>query len=394
MTFKRILSVAVTASLSVPALLAQNAKVTVEETSDENGRVIITRKEFKEPVKAYRFQPNWAVGIEAGANYYLGDDDNLASFGERTAPAFNLFVIRNFSPVFGIGVTLGVNQMKGAVPLLMDADLGHFATDKRVSSGRDALLQSAWCLNPHIDAVLNLDNLFAGYNPFRVYHASLLLGGGVLMGFDKVFGDPVTYFEPTFNMGLVNSFRLTDRLNALVSLRGLITGDNFDGEVQRKKVDGAISLTAGLRFTFGPLPQCKFRDIEDVTVERYNDKGNGAGIAELKELERKVEALSAENDALEAAASSAVFSSIPITLRISLSDQGKTIGKAAQIDLMAAAQAIKSTPNTRYGIHGTAEGTRTVFHALTGGLGVSPAQLECRNDGADNGLVLISTLVK
>lgn len=391
--FRRFLIAGIAAALAFQPAMGQDkgAKVTVEETSDENGRVIITRKESKNLIKTNSFWSNWAIGLEGGVSYYLGDYDNLASFGERTAPAFNLYITKFATPAFGLGLTLGVNQMKGAVPQVFDA-AGHFITGKH--SAKDGILQSAWCFNPHIDALLDLDNIFFGYDPFRVYNVSLVLGGGILAGFDtNVYDTMVAYVEPTFNLGLLNSFRLTDRLNLLVNIRGLITGDNFDGETEFKKVDGAVSLTAGLSFKFGALPQRSFTTVEDVTIEHFNDKGVEAEKAQIRELESKVKALSAENDALAAASASGVSASVPISLRIGVAPDG-SIGNAARIDLMAAAEAIKSTPNTRYNVSGPANGIGNVIAILTGEMGVSPAQLESIENGAQSGLVIISTLVK
>ena len=393
---KQILSVAAAVVLIAPAALAQDnkgAKVTVEETSDENGRVVITRKESKNLIKTNSFWSNWSIGLEGGVSYYLGDYDDRASFGERTAPAFNLYITKFATPAFGLGLTLGVNQLKGATPLLFDDLTGHFITGKHAA--KEGILQSGWCFNPHIDALLDLDNIFCGYDPFRIYNVSLLLGGGILVGFDTAMRDAmVAYVEPTFNLGLLNSFRLTDRLNLLVNLRGLITGDNFDGETEFKKVDGAVSLTAGLSFKFGALPQRSFSKVEDVTVEHYNDKGIEAEKAKIQELERKVKALSAENDALaKAAAASGATASIPISLRIGVAPDG-SIGNASRIDLMAAAEAIRSTPNTRYNVSGSAKDIESVMAILTGELGVAPAQLERSENGAQSGLVIISTLVK
>ena len=80
---------AAAALLLLQPAFAQNdkgAKVTVEETSDENGRVVITRSESASQVKTNSFSSNWSIGIEAGVNYYLGDNDDRATFGLEGTP--------------------------------------------------------------------------------------------------------------------------------------------------------------------------------------------------------------------------------------------------------------------------------------------------------------------
>lgn len=392
---KHILSAGAAALLLLQPAFAQNdkgLKVTVEETSDENGRVVITRSESASQIKANSFSSNWAIGVEAGVNYYLGDNDNLASFGERTAPAFNLYVTKFASPVFGMGLTLGVNQMKGAVPHFLDADSGHFITGK--TTAKEGILQSGWCFNPHIDALLDLDNLVAGYNPFRVYNLTFSMGGGVLLGLDKKFDKSICYVEPTFNLGLLNSFNLSDRVAIIVNLRGLITGNNFDGELEGVSVDGAMSLTAGVNIKLGDLPKRRFQTVNDVSVDRYSTKAYDAGKVQLENAKQQLKILQAENDALSSAAGTAVNSSIPISILINFEKGSNAVSNAAMIDLMAAAQAIKSTPETRYGISGSKARAQAIFDILTGELGVDAKQLEILKTGANLSGAIISTIVK
>lgn len=392
---KQILSVAAAVVLIAPAALAQDnkgAKVTVEETSDENGRVVITRKESKNLIKTNSFWSNWSIGLEGGVSYYLGDYDDRASFGERTAPAFNLYITKFATPAFGLGLTLGVNQLKGATPLLFDDLTGHFITGK--PAAKEGILQSGWCFNPHIDALLDLDNLFAGYNPFRFYNLTFALGGGVMLGFDHKFDKSVCYVEPTFNLGLLNSFNLSDRVAIIVNLRGLITGDNFDGERGGVKVDGAMSLTAGVNIKLGDLPKRRFETLSDVSIERFNEKAYAAGKVKLEDIERQIKLVEAENEILSAAAETAKVSSVPISILVNFEKDSNAVNNAAMIDLMAAAQAIKSTPSTRYSISGNKARAKAVFDILTEELGVDAKQLEIQKTGAEMSGAIISTIVK
>jgi len=394
---KRILSVAAAALIFVPAALAQEnkgAKVTVEETNDENGRVVITRTESEGQVKTNSFNSNWSIGFEAGVGYYLGDNDNLASFGQRTAPAFNLYVTKFATPVFGLGLTLGAGQMKGGAFASEEGIMNaHYMTDKHLAAD-NAYLQSGWYFNPHIDALLDLDNLIAGYNPFRVYNVELSAGGGVMLGFDKKFGENTCYVAPAFNLGLLNSFNLNDRFAIVVNLRGLITGNNFDGEIQGVAVDGLMSLTAGLNIKLGDLPKRSFQTVSDVKVDRYSTKVYNAGKVQLEEAKHQLSIIEAENDILSTAAAAAANSCIPLSILINFEKGSSAVSNAAMIDLMAAAQAIKSTPGTRYGISGSKARAQAIFDILTGELGVDAGQLEIQKTGANLGGAIISTIVK
>lgn len=401
--FRRFFIAGLAAALLFQPVMGQDrdAKVTVEETNDENGRVVITRNESYQAVKTNGFWSNWTIGVDAGIGYYLGDYDKLASFGERTAFACDFFVEKFATPAFGFGITLGVQQLKGASPVTLEETfVPHFITDQ-MSKSNEAWLQKAWVINPHIDLIFDLDNIFGGYNPFRCYNATLLLGAGMMAGLGHDYGHSSYYFEPTFNMGLLNSFRINDFLSILVNVRGLLTGDNLDGEVPRKSVDGAISLTAGVSFKLGDAPKRSFRRVEDVTIEHYNDKAVEAEKAEIKELQKKIKAIEAENKALSASSGSAVKGSVPIAMRINFASGSKAIDNAGIIDVEAAADAIKSTPGTRYAISGFSEGqadlssdrAKAVIDMLTGRYGVPSGQLELRNTGKESGdCVVISTI--
>ncbi|MBQ6044930.1 MAG: OmpA family protein, partial [Bacteroidales bacterium] len=83
-------------------------------------------------------------------------------------------------------------------------------------------------------------------------------GGGVILGFDKRALIP----SASFNCGLNNTFRLAERLRLVISVRGALVGDEFDGEsfinepsekhwLANHKLDGIFGVTGGLVCNLG-----------------------------------------------------------------------------------------------------------------------------------------------
>jgi outer membrane protein OmpA-like peptidoglycan-associated protein len=136
--------------------------------------------------------------------------------------------------------------------------------------------------NVHVDALFNLNNLFAGYNPKRVWHCSVYAG----MGWAWVYDKKSDAGEFAANIGVLNTFRLCDALDLNVDVRGMLAKDGFDDEIGGCQGEGNLSLTVGLTYKF------KQRGWNRAKTVYRTDYGP------LDELRQQVSKLSDENEQL------------------------------------------------------------------------------------------------
>lgn len=279
MMLKRLLSVASAFLLSVPVLIAQNAKVTVEETCGENGRVITTHSP-----RLYRIEEGWCLGAGVGAQSYLGENDKYMRPGDRISfPAVNLEAAKWITPVFGLKLGTEFARMKGLWlryhPGLDTEEWGN-ALYREWSdtpyltvddpNGKWYYKQSTWTYGVYLVAMADLCNAIGGYKENRIWHTILYAGGGVLGSFGYQFPEKLpeplkaagtTYLSPSFNAGWLNRFSLTKNLDLNIDIRGKIVSDKFDGESRGDEpdfahfktnfpLDGIMGASLGLAWRF------------------------------------------------------------------------------------------------------------------------------------------------
>jgi len=112
----------------------------------------------------YDFQPHWYVQLQAGGQHTIGEVD----FADLLSPNAQVALGYNFTPVVGARLNVNAWQSKGGLK----------------SYG----LNKNWKWNyvaPQVDLMFNLSNLFAGYNPTRVFNLSLFGGLGANIAFSN-----------------------------------------------------------------------------------------------------------------------------------------------------------------------------------------------------------------
>ena len=250
---------------------AFSAFAQTEPVVTENGQEkVVSTVTSSKNVLTNDFKYNWELIAALGTQFYYGDNDKYYSFGERfTFPAVDLMLTKWASPVIGFTIGLDATSFKGLYQSVngQARELNtHFQTNTFVkTSGRtidstpiDFYQQKGFYWNPFIAATFDLSNLFGGYKGNRVYTLQAYAGGGVVIAKDE----PVNANGVSFNAGLVNKFRLGERLDLVVNLRGALVSDDFDGEsrfdestVKQVKSnvpwDGVAGVTAGLCYHFG-----------------------------------------------------------------------------------------------------------------------------------------------
>ena len=130
--------------------------------------------------------------------------------------------------------------------------------------------------------MMNLSNIFCGYNENRIWNCSPYLGFGVI----RIFDSPKSVDFAT-NLGLYNSFRLCSFLDLNLDIRGTIVKNNFENEVGGRKADGILTASVGLTYKFPKRNWDRSK-----TVVRYDN-------AMLNQVREDLNNMCAENERLK-----------------------------------------------------------------------------------------------
>ena len=115
-------------------------------------------------------------------------------------------------------------------------------------------------------ALLNLSNLFFGYNPTRVWNLSPFAGVGVVRNMS------LNSYELAASAGLLSQWRLTNRLQLNLELQYNIMGDDFEGVDEptplgghkNKNHDQIVSAEIGLTYNLGHNTWNKVPDVDAI----------------------------------------------------------------------------------------------------------------------------------
>jgi outer membrane protein OmpA-like peptidoglycan-associated protein len=186
------------------------------------------------------FWDNWFLGAGANGTVYVAGDDQHADFLDRPTLGGKIFVGKWFSPV--LGARLAVD---GGGLHTFDAHRMPPSGDYKVT------MNSQEYLNPHVDLMVNLTNFFMTYKENRFYNFIPYVGVGYAHGFKnewKAWENNTI----SFNGGLLNTFRLSNRLSAFLDVSGTIVDDGFDGDVGGDwSWDGMATASVGLSLKLG-----------------------------------------------------------------------------------------------------------------------------------------------
>lgn len=408
---KKLFVLIAAAAFIVPAsVFAQEPTVTrtednntitiVEETPTANGKIVTTTTMEKNSVFTNGFWHNWQLSAGLGTQMYYGDNDwKVAKKVPEmfTFPAIDLYLTKWASPSFGVGLGVNWSKFKGlyqstpgsgeykhaysTASFRADKVVYYKDADSKYDYQNLAVQDGGSYLNLFALAHADLFNIFGGYKPNRVFDIDAYAGGGVIFG----FSDSGNIHDATFNAGLMNTLRLTERLRLLLNIRGALIGDAFDGEVYTSeptkahwlgnhKFDGMFGATLGLTWNIGKEAS-KWRLAERSSVYQY-DKETVEKI--VKEVVDGGEKIVYVNENPE------------VWFHINFVVDRWDISKKELINIHAIADLINSTPNTKYLVCGYADKqtatpahnlmlsenrAKAVYNALVNEFGVNPDQL-------------------
>ena len=222
---------------------------------------------------------NWFINLSGGAQVYnITDEVKDVGLAKRISFIPALSLGKWFSPYGGLRLKaqgLSVNS---------------YYTDNGFKQGNDYI-------NVHLDGMWNLANYWSVYSPTRLFNFTPYAGLGWAHRFkldDKAARPPSSYYFRedykrysdafSINLGLQFGFRLSKRVNLDFDLGVTYVGDYFDRIIgHRGENDNIVHAMGGLTFNLG---KTTFEAVEPMDYARIND------------LNSKINALKAENDAL------------------------------------------------------------------------------------------------
>ncbi len=227
-----ILSIALVASASATEAFATTDtrsyfKANVEELLKEPKTTY-----NKEVVESPNWKGNWFIGINAGANAFIGDPVGCGDLKSRIKPHFGAYLGKWFTPTVGSRITYEGFQIKNV----------------------DKASQDYWGLSA--DFLWNLSSALYGNGEAPRLGIIPYIGVGMLH-------NRQTQTNPfALSYGVMAQFGITSRLKVTMELSGKTTFSDFDGvgKTNRFGGDNILSLSAGLSFTFG---QNGFRKVID-----------------------------------------------------------------------------------------------------------------------------------
>ncbi len=373
-------------------------------------------------VQTNYFKHNWFVGAQVGAQVLFGDHCRQMDFVDRISPAFEVNFGKWFTPSIGARFSLsGLNvkgvsgwgthgQKKGTNQQIGNPNNGNWSNRVYggfLTDGRDideaATKRVGYAMYKtnmkyvHAQASLmfNLSQMINGYKSDRFYSFIPYASLGFIHSLNKPIiptSKPANAIEGglytrevTAGLGLLNSFKVSDRLDVNLDIRATYAGDRMDQQVGDRWGEGILQAYLGLSYDLGK------NDWKPSTVTTIRVNENV-----LADLRERVGDLELTNDdlrqqlegALNREVTEANICGMPllVTFRIDHWD----LSNKDRVNLGFLAKAIKANPNMIYNIIGYADrGTGSVrrnvflarkraeviYNCLVKEFGVSESQL-------------------
>lgn len=229
------------------------------------------------------FWDNWFISAGGGGEILFGNHDQLGKFENRISPTFNVALGKWFTPGLGLRMQYSGFQARGYTT---DANNGYVVYKTTQVAGRNDYKQKFHYMNLHGDVLFNLNALFGGYNPKRVYEIIPYLGAGFTYSYTA---KPHHQKTMAVNAGIINRFRVSSALDINIELSGMATEGRFDLEPGGKRsFDATAAATAGLTYHFKQRGFSKAKVVDNSLCE-----------SELANIRGKMNKLASENNRLK-----------------------------------------------------------------------------------------------
>ena len=203
----------------------------------------------------YEFQKHWFLNLEGGVQYTRGE----AKFSNLLSPNVQVGLGYQFSPVLAARLQANAWQSKGGWN-------GYRTANNPYAFTRD---YSFFYAAPGVDLMVNLSNLFGGYNPTRVLDVSAFVGAGANIAWGNGEVNRIastlgaakgaylleylwdgTKIRPFGRAGLEAAFRLSDQVALTIEGNANLLSDKYNSK-KAGNPDWYFNGLVGLRFNLG-----------------------------------------------------------------------------------------------------------------------------------------------
>lgn len=252
--------------MSALAVMAGVLVVSPSANAQENGNRDENGKVVRGAYETNKFGDNWFIGVGAGVNSWL-----VNGASPKAGVAVDAFVGKWITPT--VGVRMGWKGLKDGV----SAKDGYMIADEKFNYN-----------SVHADVLWNLSNLFSGYKETRTWNISVYPTFAYMNAAkNKEFGAGI---------GMLNNFRLGNRVGLYLDLSALTTKADFAGISPRPKTLVGVlpSATFGLTVNLGKTGFKRHSSVVPAIVPVPFTE------AQYNNLQDKVNALEKENKDLKA----------------------------------------------------------------------------------------------
>ena len=252
--------------MSALAVMAGVLVVSPSANAQENGNRDENGKVVRGAYETNKFGDNWFIGAGAGVNSWL-----VNGASPKAGVAVDAFVGKWITPT--VGVRMGWKGLKDGV----SAKDGYMIADEKFNYN-----------SAHADVLWNLSNLFSGYKETRTWNISVYPTFAYMNAAkNKEFGAGI---------GMLNNFRLGNRVGLYLDLSALTTKADFAGISPRPKTLVGVlpSATFGLTVNLGKTGFKRHSSVVPAIVPVPFTE------AQYNNLQDKVNALEKENKDLKA----------------------------------------------------------------------------------------------
>ena len=186
------------------------------------------------------FWNNWFVQVGGDWNAFYSNEERGKDFAKsplkdfRSAIGFSVAVGKWFTPEIGLRTKFSAMNGRSVI-----------------SENKDLNGVKFW--NAQEQVLLNLSNIFCGYNPSRVWNLSPYFGVGITRNCSY------NTYELAMSTGIQNSWKLSKRVNLNLDLAYVLCGDDFEGDVyvvhgkghENPNHDRWFTAEVGLTFNLG-----------------------------------------------------------------------------------------------------------------------------------------------
>ncbi|MDR0973248.1 MAG: OmpA family protein [Prevotellaceae bacterium] len=178
---------------------------------------------------------NWFISLGVGAQALMNESNTDYGIGKAITPAIGVSVGRWINPNWGFRGQVAAWESK-------------LWTDPFGDSKWTELSKTSFRL--HADAIYNLSNAIAGYNPDRIFTLSAFAGPGLIFAKDMIKPDGGLNTVVSGSLGLMGGFNLNQYWDLNLEVRGTVSPSVFVSE-SRAVTDGILTGLVGVSYTFG-----------------------------------------------------------------------------------------------------------------------------------------------